>query len=241
MQLATDTVDYASGPLGLVETVAGWLNDRSKRYWSKAEIVHYLNIAQDSLGNQINAAAKEHFLTSATTPTDNATAYYQVPSDMLQFLSMEVVDNTSTDREPQELREILLPYRKFFEALDLANLKTDFNRFILTGSTFKLAPAAKVSTKYIRVYYVKRLGQLVNNADISEIPLDAHGLLAMDGARLALVKHSKINAALEKARNEHWLALWQRLIQPSRFREETVAPFWGSYGPDRIGSGDYAD
>lgn len=232
MQLATDATDYAAGPLGIVELAASFLNDRTHRQWSKAELVEYANQAQLQLANSINALHREYFLTSATTPLVADQAYYAMPSDLTHLMGLEVVNDVSTDREPAELVTVLLSQRRFYEGLDKAQKKDDYRFFFIQGTSFKMEPeAAAVNGEQLRIYYVKRLSRLAANTDVSEIPAEHHELLAMDTARRALVKFTRENVPLERLRAEAFAGLKESIPKYAPNAEDRVEPFYGSYGP----------
>jgi len=231
-QLATDVTDFASGALGLVELAASYLNDRQLRYWSKPELTVYLNEAQDELAEEINRIYREHFISSSTTPTVAGQALYSLPADMVELVSMEVVDST-TDKEPQDLTEILLPHKRFYEILADANDKDDYSYFFVQGTNFRLAPGANSSNELIRIFFVKRLTPMVNNTDVSEIPAEHHEMLAIDAARRGLIKTRTLNPVLEQMRADRIQIMRDSIQRFSRYREERREPWRGSYGSDR--------
>ena len=146
---------------------------------------------------------------------------------------MEVVDSTTTDKDPTDLTEILLRHKKFYEILDDANSEKEYRYFFLQGNNFKLHPAAGSSNEFIRIFYVKRLPVLVADSDVSEIPAQHHELLAVKAARRGLIKTRIPNPVLEQQHLE-LLATFMTAIQRfSRLREERREPWRGSYGPDR--------
>lgn len=231
MQLATDVTDFAEGSIGLVEKASTFLNDRLRKQWSKGELISYINDAQWWLAATINRLHKEHFLTNSTTPQVAGQAYYQLPSDLAALMSLEVVDG-ATDRNPREIVSVHISDRRFYEGLDQATKKDDYRFYFVAGTTFKELPeGGTVNGELMRAHYVKRLARLVLNEDVSEIPEQHHVLIAMDAARLAMVKTKQSNAQLEKLRAEALDAMMQELRVFTIAREERVEPFYGSFGP----------
>lgn len=229
-QLATDVTDFSSGALGLVEYAASLLNDRKLRYWSKAELTVYINEAQDEIATEINLSYREFFLTSATTPTVTGQSLYSLPTDMVELMGIEVVDNVTTDKEPQDLVEIFLPDKRFYEKLDDANEKNKFQFFFIQGGNFRLVPGADSSSEFIRTFYVKRLTPLVANADISEIPAQHHELLSVRAGQRALIKPDTTNVNLDKLDGRLTAKMQADVARFSRLREEIREPWRGSFG-----------
>lgn len=231
MDLATDLTDYAEGSLGLVELAASYLNDRTHKFWSKGELVAYVNEAQWTIAAEINRIAKEYFLTSATTPLVAGQAYYSMPSDLIKLSGLEIADSSS-DRDPQDIQSVALQDRKFYEVLQQAQNKADYRFFFVAGTTFRLMPeAGTVNGQLARCHYVKRLSRLTLNSDVSEIPEQHHGLIAMDAARLAFVKGKQQNPQLERMRAERLEAMMAEIRVYIPMQEDRVEPFYGSFGP----------
>jgi hypothetical protein len=229
-QLATDITDFSSGALGLVEYAASLLNDRDLRYWSKPELIVYINEAQDEIATEINTVYREFFLTSATTPTVADQSLYSLPTDLVELMGIEVVDSVTTDKEPQDLVEVFLKDKKFYEKLDDANDKTKFQFFFIQGCNFRLVPGAANASQFIRTFYVKRLTPMVNNADVSEIPAQHHELLSVRGAQRALIKPDTTNVNLDKLDAKLSAKLLLDVARFSRLREEIREPWSGTFG-----------
>lgn len=235
MVLSTNTADYALGALGMVETASAHLNDRTRKYWSKAELIAHVNSAQLDIADRINALCKEYFLTSATTPSVANQTYYSLPPDLISMMGMEVI-NDDTDRKPQEMQQVLLDDRIFYEGLDQAQKKEDYQFFFIAGTSFKLEPeASTVNGEKIRVHYVKRLAPLVADGDVSEIPLNGHELLPLYAAKRALIKNARLNPALEAMIAEKWQSVRDSLLKYRPNAEIRVEPWFGSFGPDNFG------
>jgi len=227
-QLATDVTDFSSGALGLVELAASYLNDRDLRFWSKSELMVYLNEAQDEIATEINTVYREFFLTSATTPTVDAQSLYSLPTDLVELMGIEVVDNTTTDKEPQDLVEIFLSDKRFYEKLDAAATKNAYQHFFIQGANMRLVPEAGSAAQFIRTFYVKRLTPMVANGDISEIPPQHHELLAVRAAQRGLVKAERTNATLDRMDSSLSAKLMADVSRFSRLREEIRQPWRGS-------------
>jgi len=231
MQLATDSADFATGALGMVELVLSYMNDRSKKYYSKAECIEYLNHAQQKIAGLINRLHRTHFLTSATTTVVAGQAYYSFPADMVKLAGLELLED-SADTTGKRLVEVPMKDRRFYELLAAANKQADYDFFFIAGTTFKIMPNAEsVVSEEMRVHYVKRLAALVDNADESEIPEEYHELVCLDAARRGFIKVNRTNAQLETMWGEGVEVMRQALDQYSPQREMRVEPDWGSYGP----------
>lgn len=231
MKLATDTTDYADGNMGLVEYALSLLNDRSKRYFAKAEIITYVNLEQLHVANRINGWNQEYFLTSATTPLSDTTAWYSVPPDAIHHFDIEVLEDL-TDTEGKRLIEVPMSMREFYEQLDSVNEKKDFGFYFIAGSNFKLMPPASATGGQLRVYYVKRLTDLVNNDDESEIPLEHHELLALGAAKRGMGKANRANRNIPQLYRDAMEALERSIPRIAPVRDARTRPWSGTYGPD---------
>lgn len=233
MILATDTQDYANGQHGMVELALIYLNDKTKRLFSRGEIITFLNVAQSYVASKINALHREYFLSSSLTPVVANQAYYSFPEDIVKLWSIEVLSST-TDTEGKGLVEIPMEDREFFEQLDTINAKEDAATYFVAGTTFKMMPMfGSASTQQIRVHHVKRLAPLVNAGDESEIPKDHHGLLPTHAARQGWAKLNRVNAGMEKLWAEGMDALESSIKQFAPNRQTRIRPFYGSFGPGK--------
>ena len=200
--------------------------------WSKGELIAWINEAQLALAAKTNQLHREHFLKfdEATSPAAG-TAYYSLPADLIKLMGIDLLESAS-DRDPTNLVAIPMTDHRFYEALDQAQDKNGYRFYFVAGTQFKTVPEpGAVTTEKFRFHYVKRLASLVNNGDISEIPVQHHGLLAMEGARLALVKTKQLNGQLEMMRNERLNDMMGEIAKYTPVREEVVEPWYGSFGP----------
>jgi hypothetical protein len=169
-------------------------------------------------------------MTSSTTPTVSGQNLYSLPTDMVELMGVEVVDNVATDKEPQDLVEIFLTDKKFYEKLDDANRKNSFQFFFIQGSNFRLVPGADSSSEFIRTFYIKRLVPLLANGDISEIPAQHHELLAVRCAKRGLIKAERTNPQLNELDANLTAKMQADVARFSRLREEIKEPWRGSFG-----------
>lgn len=233
MKLATDTTDFSGGDIGMVELTLSYLNDRVKKYFSKSEIVAYINMAQQQLGNTINKFYEQFFVTSATTTLTGNQSLFALPAEMVKLIGIEVADSTSDD-DPQHLVQVPLTHRRFYEHLSAANQKTGYRFFVLQGDAFKLYPEG-TQDKTGRIYYVERLVDLADNDDESVIPAEHHELLCTKAAKRGLIKNGRRNPQLDQLDAELVMALESAIFQWSTQDEETTVPFWGTHGPVQYG------
>lgn len=233
MQLATDSTDYSSGPLGMVEMCASLAYDRDKRKVSKGEWVEYINTEQYDVADQINKFNKEHFLTSWSTDAVDDQAYYSLPSDLAKLWRLEAL-SSATDPSGKELVEVPLVDRRFYELLDDANARNDLDFFFVAGTQFKLMPkpgAAGTAGVKIRVHGVKRVTRLTANGDVSVIPLEHHMLICCQSAQIYFAKINRVNVTLERLISRKQENLRQSITQFSPTKEITVEPYYGTFGP----------
>lgn len=229
--LATNTTDYASGALGLVEVTASHLNDRSHKAWSKPELILWLNQEQRSIAREINKVYRDYFISSATTPTVSGQSTYSLPADMAELVKLEVVDDVSTDVEPQDLVEIELEDKRFYEVLEQANKKINYGFFFIAGDNFTHLPSVTSSAEFFRLFYVQLLTDMVSDTDVTGLPEQHEDLLCIRAARMALAKFGRVNRALEQQNAEKTEGVRIDVRHLSRNKEERRRPWRGSYGP----------
>jgi len=229
MILATDTTDFASGALGLVELALSYLNDRKKKYFSKSEVVEYLNQEQLKTAHHINRLYETYFVKSATTTTVEDQVVYALPTDLVQLLGLEYADSVG-DNEKRKLTEVHVTDAAFYQGLAKANAKEDMQVFFVSGTQFEIAPVEN-GGKTIRTHYVKRLAALVNNSDVSEVPIEHHEILALGAARRGRLKLGRGNPEVERGYAEAVELLNATIRRFSPQREETASPFWATGGP----------
>jgi hypothetical protein len=180
----------------------------------------------------MNKIHKEYFLKFAEISLAAGQAYYSMPTDLAMLAGLEVIDSTA-DREPKEMVSVHISDRRFYEGLALATRKDDYKFFFVAGTDFKALPEpGSVNGEKVRIHYVKRLSPLVLNTDVSAIPEQNHLLLAMDAARLALIKTKQVNAQLERMRLERFMEMQSEIRTFTITREEIVTPWYGSFGPE---------
>lgn len=235
MQLATNTVDFKSGALGLVELAASYLNDRKHTYWSKGELITYASLAQFKIASIINSFYETYFLKVGTIPTVADQSLYSFPTDLLQLFGMELADDTA-DTEPRDLIEVHYTDRNFYNTLKSVNGKLDMEFFFIRGLQFELRPREGVGAKEIRVFYVERLVEFktdgTDDTKISKIPSEHHELLALGMAMRGRAKLQRGNPEVGKLYAEGLSVLEQTIKQYSPQREWRRKPFYGTYGPD---------
>lgn len=234
MQLATGSTDYAAGSIGLVELAASFLQDREKRTISGAEWKMYANLSQKDLAAEINRYHKEYWLTYADTTTAGDQAYYALPDDLVHLMGLEYADD-ATDRDHRKIVEVVFKDKDFYERLEQANEKLNLGFFFIAGTTFRLAPEVATGGAadggILRVHYVRRITELVDDEDESEIPDQHHHLIAMQMARYSYIKFNRNNSQLETMYMEGLKRMQRELRQRSPIRDSKTQPFFGSFGP----------
>ncbi len=235
MQLATNVTDFKSGALGLVELAASFLNDRKLRYWSKAELITYINLEQFKIASAINSFYETYFLKTSTITTVADQSLYSLPTDLVQLFGLEIADN-SGDTEPREFMEVHFSDRNFYNTIKDVNAKLEFEFFFIRGTQFELRPRDAASGREMRVYYVERLVEFAtdgsDDASVSKIPSEHHELLALGAQKRARGKINRPNGTYNQMYQEGVGLLEATIKKYSPQREEVRGPFYGTYGPD---------
>jgi hypothetical protein len=221
MILSSGTTDFASGALGMVETAAGYLHDRTHSKWSKAEIIHYVNLSQLSVANKINSLYQEFFVTAATTPS-SGTGRYALPEDLIKLWGIDVGDGTDDEKT---LKEIQLRHRDFYRKLGAANDISEFGYFFVMNKEFELRPEDASTGTSIEVFYVRRLTDMSLDAEVSEIPKEHHELVVTGAVIRAMVKTNQRNARLDKLHSDLLLDLKVSVENISMTQEDEVVPY----------------
>jgi len=233
MILAANTTDFASGALGLVELALSYLNDRKQQYYSKSEMIEYINQEQFKLGSLINRLHETYFVTSATTPSTTSSTY-QLPTDLVHLMGIELGESAS-DSDPKDLMEVHVTDRKFYQELDAVNNKRQFGFFMVQGREFTIMPSDAEGGNLLRVFYVQRLIPFLADGteDTREsiIPKEHHELLALGAARRGRLKLGRPNMELAAAYGEALELLEDTVMRFSPQREERIEPFYGTDGP----------
>lgn len=224
MILSTNVTDFSAAELGMVEYAASMANDRLHKACSKAEWIAYINQAQFAIGNRINRLYENYFVRSATTATVAGQSVYQLPTDAVKVLGLEVGDSAS-DRDPQPFTNIVIPDRRLFGALSEASSKRGFGAFFIAGTEMTIYPADSGSGRTMRMYYVKRLSRLVDDADVSEIPEEYHELLPIGAVRREASKRNRRNIVADDLWMELIGILEQSIANLAMLEEESVAPW----------------
>jgi hypothetical protein len=233
MILSSNTTNFKDGALGLVELAASYLNDRQLQYYSKAELVEYINQEQFTLGSHINRLYETFFVTSATTPT-TGTAVYQLPTDLVHLMGIEIGESAS-DNDPRGLVEVHVTDRKFYQGLESANATREFGFFMVQGREFTLMPKDAASGNIARVFYVQRLTPFLadgtDDGEESLIPVEHHELLALGAAQRGRIKLDRPNRTLDAKYDRGLELLEDTVMRFSPQREERIQPFHGTFGP----------
>ena len=231
MQLAFDVTDYTNvAQVGLVEYAANLLNDRKLAQWSKPELVSWLNAEQRKLATLMTRWNRHYFAVNQTTPVVANQAYYSFPSDLLSLVDMEVVDTTQ-DIDGQPLTMVRVDEREFYSHLEAANRKQAHGYYFVHGTTFRLMPQG--SSGFVRIYYIKRLADLINNGDISQIPEEHHETLSLGACLRALAKKRQRNQEIGALYTDALATLEEGIKQRYEQRNQTLRgqPWYGSFGP----------
>lgn len=155
--------------------VSSWLDDPNNGYFALSEVKTWLNNAQRETQKTVIQAFEGHYRKVVQTTMVQYQREYQLPSDFKKLSRLEVVLSGTTfqDEDVQRLVKITENQQ------DLMPERTGTPvSYYFKGDQIVLVPAPDVA-RTLRLTYLYRVTDMVNDADVPDIPEDYHEYLAV--------------------------------------------------------------
>jgi len=176
--------------------VWSWLDDPNGGYFTQSQVNTWLNNAQSAVQKLVEQAFEGHFEKVVETTTVLNQREYQLPDDFKRLVRLELVlsGNTFANESVQKLDKITPNQVDFFTE------RTGISRaYYFKKNQLILVPAPE-SIKKLRMTYIYRLENMVNDSDVSEIPEDYHEMIAVLATLDGLLKDGRDTSAMDKKR-----------------------------------------
>jgi hypothetical protein len=155
--------------------VSSWLDDTSNGYFTLSEVKTWLNNAQREAQKMVIQAFEGHYRKVVQTTMVQYQREYQLPSDFKKLSRLEVVLSGTTFQTENCQRIAKITENQ----QDMMPERTGSPQaYYFKGDQIVLVPAPD-SAKTLRLTYLYRVADMVNDADTPDIPADYHEYLAV--------------------------------------------------------------
>jgi hypothetical protein len=158
-----------------------YLDDRNSERFTDAEVTLGLNRAQEELQKLIDDTDEMYFSAGQNYNVIASTTSYEftLPTDCKKVL---LAERLSADTDPVPARWTQLARRHFEYTNNLFATNSVASPLCYLRGT-KIGVVKPGSTYTLRIWYTKRLADLVSTLDTSEIPAEYHGLMCLWGSK----------------------------------------------------------
>jgi len=179
------------------EIASGTFPNDSSSFFTDSEMLTWLNWAQREYQNKLVQAHEQWFVTATSINIIAGSEEYDMPCASLKIVRVEDIRDTSA---PVEIYPITFNEKdkySYFEQLSGANIGSIVNQYAMRGNKFVFRPRPTTSmNSAVRVYYVRRVDDLVTASDISDIPLEYHELLVWSVVENGMIKQEATAEAM---------------------------------------------
>lgn len=174
--------------LGELRTLfLSWMDDTDGGYFTSGQTDVFINNAVLQTQRTLIQAFEDYFTDCVETTSVINQEEYILPDDFLKIAHLQWVES-GTDVSDEQLKTIS---RMAKSEQDLLIEKTGRPKYyFFRGDKFVLRPAPDVA-KTIRLYYVKKVAELVNDSDVPDIPSQYHEMIALYAARDGYIKDGR--------------------------------------------------
>ncbi len=181
MALPTTTV------ANLTTLILSWLDDASAGYFTPANTLQWINLAQREVQKQLVLAGENYYVQTATTLTVAGQAQYVLPADFLKEHRVEIVESgTGASETRQALCAITINQQDFIPIA----LGQPTNYYIQKNSFF-ISPTPSISNQVMRLYYSYRAADVTLTTDICDIPEEFQEYIALLAAYNGFIKDDR--------------------------------------------------
>lgn len=196
--------------LGQIRDLAlSWLDDTDASYFTTAVVNRFINQAQREAQKKLIQAHENFYTKCVETSTVADQRDYALPSDFLKLLRLERItqgsgDTAATERlHPLTLNELEV---SGFNSRASTSNGVPFN-YVMNKDTFSLYPVPS-SVETLRLWYVPRVADMVNDGDTPDVPEEYHEYLAIMAARDGFLKDGRSLSPIESK-----LAYYEQLME----------------------------
>lgn len=155
--------------------VSSWLDDPNNGYFTLAEVKLWLNNAQREAQKMVIQAFEGHYRKVVETTMVQYQREYQLPSDFKKLSRIEVVLSGTTFQTESVTRLSKITENQ----QDMVTERTGTPMaYYFKGDQVVLVPAPD-DDKTLRLTYLYRVTDMVNDADLPDVPADYHEYLAV--------------------------------------------------------------
>lgn len=187
--------------LEMQQLVTYYLDDLQMTYFTPVQIKQWLNNGQEFVQKLLIQGFEDQFVKSVQTYTVMNQREYQLPEDFRKLNRLICVTSGTTPTT-----EVYVPMGYMTRnQQDLYNYSSSSGvpkAFFFTGKQLWVFPLPENSNYILRMDYTYIVPTMVNDSDISEIPLEYHELIPICGVVDGLIKDGRDPGTLLVKRNE---------------------------------------
>ena len=180
------------------DLVLDWLDDPNAGYFTRAKVKQWLNFGQREVQKLLLKAGENWYLTCSQTTCVANQSDYAFPSNFLKSHRVVIVNSPGTTGESEsELYPITLNEQNF-----LSSQASFPEGFFLKKTRLIILP--KPDTTYtLRLYYSYRIPDMVNDAEVPDVPEQYHELVWILGAENGFLKDGRDASLLREKKKEY--------------------------------------
>jgi len=155
--------------------VSSWLDDTNNGYFTLSEVKTWLNNAQRETQKMVIQAFEGHYRKVVQTTLVQYQREYQLPTDFKKLSRLEVVLSGTTFQNEDCQRLVKITENQ----QDLMPERTGTPQtYYFKGDQVVVVPAPDAA-KTLRLTYLYRAADMVNDADLPDVPADYHEYIAV--------------------------------------------------------------
>lgn len=179
--------------LELQDLVLDWLDDKNAGYFTRPKVKQWINNGQREVQKRLSKAAEGYHEISAQTTCVANQSDYALPADYRKSHRLVIVNNPGTANEDEEQLDPITMNQQNM----IGNQAGRPAAYFLKKERLVLCP--KPDTTYtLRLYYSYRVADMVEDAEIPDVPEDYHELCAILGAMDGFIKDGRDASLLAK-------------------------------------------
>lgn len=176
--------------------------DNTSSFWTDSQLTTFHNLIQQELQQTIVQADEDYFVTQSFLSIVAGTAEYALPTNTIKVVRVE--DNRDV-QSPQELQPVTINNRGLmYPPSFFMNSQATWNGgYYLRGQQIVLTDTPNyTNASAIRLHFVRRLADVSNGSDTSELPGEHHRALVWGVVKYALFQE-QAEAAYVQASGEY--------------------------------------